>query len=304
MKKTGITIKNVNTVSEIHRLLGLPRPKHPLITLINHTVNAPEQSVGGYRLVLNFYNISIKKSFKGKLKYGKSYYDFDEGTMSFMAPHQSMSIDGESERNADGWSLLFHPDLITGYPLAKDIKKYGFFSYAENEALHLSGEEEKIVESIAQTIQDEINGRLDQHSQDIMVKNLDLLLSNCNRFYNRQFLSRKMANNDLLAKFEEQLENYFKDSYPEKLVTVEQIAADLCITPSYLSDMLRQYTGLNTQQHIHQKVIEKAKEILSTTHLSVTEIAYQLGFEYPQSFSKLFKKNTQQTPLEFRQSFD
>lgn len=304
MKKTKIIIKNINSVSEIHRLLGLPKPKHPLITILDHSAQTAAQASENYRLVLNFYNISIKRSFKGKLKYGKNYYDFDEGTMSFMAPNQSLSVLEESERDSDGWSLLFHPDFITGYPLAKTIKQYGFFSYEENEALHLSDEEEKTIESIVQTIDDEVNSRLDNHSHDIVVKNLDLLLSNCNRFYDRQFLTRKKAIDDVLTRFERILNEYFDDDSKQKLPTVERLATDLNVSPAYLSDMLRNISGLNTQQHIHQKVIEKAKEKLSTTNLSVSEIAFELGFEYSQSFSKLFKKSTHLTPLEFRQSFN
>ena len=282
--------------------MGLPSPLNPLVTIIDHAQN--QKQTNHQKLLLDFYNISIKRSFKGKLKYGKNHYDFDDGTMSFIAPNQVISVDAEEDRNQDGWSLLFHSDLIRQYPLGKAIKNYGFFSYAVNEALHLSDEEEKTIEAIVQNIQKELNARLDNFSQDVIVSNLELLLSYCNRFYNRQFITRKMATSDLLSNFERILESHFADNSDLALPSVEKLATELNVSAAYLGDMLRNLTGQNTQQHIHDKLIEKAKEILTTTDLTVSEIAYQLGFEYPQSFSKLFKSKTNLTPLEFRSSFN
>ncbi len=284
--------------------MGLPSPLNPLITIIDHSQTQSNIQESDQKLLLDFYNISIKRSFKGKLKYGKNHYDFDDGTMSFIAPNQIISVDNDKERNMDGWSLLFHPDLIRQYPLAKAMKSYGFFSYTVNEALHLSEEEEKTIEVIIQNIQKEINSRLDQFSQDVIVSNLELLLSYCNRFYSRQFLTRKMATDDLLTKFEIKLDHYFSDNSNLVLPTVEKLATELNVSSPYLSDMLRNITGQNTQQHIHEKLIEKAKEILTTTNLTVSEIAYQLGFEYPQSFSKLFKSKTNLTPSAYRLSYN
>jgi AraC family transcriptional regulator, transcriptional activator of pobA len=304
MKNIDQNIKKISSVKELHSFMGLPSPLNPLITVINHSQTTNSNQTQSQKLLLNFYNISIKRSFKGKLKYGKNHYDFDDGTMSFIAPNQIISIDSDEDRNNDGWSLLFHPDLIRQYPLGKTIKNYGFFSYAVNEALHLSEEEEKTIEAIIQNIQKEINSRLDNFSQDVIVSNLELLLSYANRFYNRQFITRKMATNDLLTSFESILDNYLSDNLDLTLPTVEKLATELNVSSSYLSDMLRSLTGLNTQQHIHNKLIEKAKEILTTTNLTVSEIAYQLGFEYSQSFSKLFKSKTDLTPLEFRNSFN
>jgi AraC family transcriptional activator of pobA len=302
MKNTEQNIQKIVSVKELHAFMGLPSPLNPLITIIDHAQTQKNNLPSSQKLLLDFYNISIKRSFKGKLKYGKNLYDFDDGTMSFIAPNQIISIDNEEDRNTDGWSLLFHPDLIRQYPLGKAIKNYGFFSYGVNEALHLSEEEEKTLEALVQNIQKEINSRLDNFSQDVIVSNLELLLSYCNRFYNRQFITRKMATNDLLTNFEHLLENYFSDNSDLKLPTVEKLATELNVSSSYLSDMLRNLTGQNTQQHIHDKLIEKAKEILTTTNLTVSEIAYHLGFEYPQSFSKLFKTNL--TPIEYRQSYN
>lgn len=297
-------ILKINTINELHQTMGIPSPVNPLITFLDHSKLVENKNEFQGNVVLNFYNISIKRSFKGQLKYGKNNYDFDNGTMSFIAPNQIISVDKAEDRNRDGWSLIFHPDLIRQFPLGKVIKTYGFFSYSVNEALHLSDEEDKTIEIIVQNIQKEINTRLDNFSQHVIVSNLELLLSYCNRFYNRQFITRKMANNDLLTNFERILYKYFTDNLELTLPTVEKLASELNVSSSYLSDMLRSLTGQNTQQHIHEKLIEKAKEILINTNLSVSEIAYQLGFEYPQSFSKLFKSKTNQTPLEFRAGFN
>ena len=304
MEKSQRNIQTINSVSELHRLMSLPKPLHPLLTFIDHSQVTSVRDEEKPNLLLNFYNISIKRSFQGQLKYGKNHYDFDEGTMSFIAPNQVISIDNEEDRNKDGWSLLFHPDLIREYQLGKVIKNYGFFSYSVNEALHLSDEEEKTVEAIVRNIQKEITSRLDNFSQDVIVSNLELLLSYCNRFYSRQFITRKMATNDLLTNFERILETYFINNADVKLPTVEKLASELNVSSSYLGDMLRSLTGQNTQQHIHNKLIEKAKEFLISTDLTVSEIAHQLGFEYSQSFSKLFKSKTNLTPIEYRHSYD
>ncbi|MCU0418990.1 MAG: AraC family transcriptional regulator [Cyclobacteriaceae bacterium] len=302
MKDTEQPIKKILSVKELHASMGLPSALNPLITIIDHAQT--QNQAKHQKMILDFYNITIKKGFKGKLRYGKNHYDFDDGTMSFIAPNQVISVDADEDRNTEGWSLLFHPDLIRQYPLIKTIGNYGFFSYSVNEALHLSDHEERTIEAIVLNIKKEINSRLDNFSQDVIVSNLDLLLSYCNRFYNRQFITRKMATTDLLASFERILDKHFSDTSNLPLPTVEKLAFELNVSSSYLSDMLRGLTGQNTQQHIHDKLIEKAKEILTTTDLTVSEIAYQLGFEYPQSFSKLFKRKTKLTPLEFRTSFN
>lgn len=304
MKNDKQNIQIINSVSELHKLLGLPKPQHPLITLIDHAVVQAIDTNQNPNLVLNFYNITIKRSFKGQMKYGKSYYDFDEGTMSFMAPNQVIGIDDAANSNKEGWSLLFHPDLIRNYPLGAAIKNYGFFSYDLNEALHLSAEEEQLIEKGVQNIKTEYESRMDSFSQDVIVSSLALLLNYCNRFYNRQFVTRKMANTDVLTQFEKVLSKHFEDKTDQMLPTVQGLAKELSLSTSYLSDMLRTVTGQNTQQHIHNKVLEKAKDLLTTTNLTVSEIAYKLGFEHPQSFSKLFKNKSGVSPLAFRQSFN
>lgn len=256
--------------------------------------------------LLHFYGVSLKKNVSGKLKYGQNYYDFDEGVLAMTAPKQILSVSSEDKYKVLGYWLVFHADFILNYPLGKVIKNYGFFSYAVNEALHLSEKEEKMLEGIFNNIEQEYQTSIDQFSQDVMVSHLELLLNYCNRFYNRQFLTRKKAGNDLLSKMEELLDDYFKkDKHIELgLPTVQYFAEKMNVSSNYLSDMLRTLTGQSTQQHIHNKLIEKAKETLVTTNLSVSEIAYQLGFEHPQSFSKLFKNKTKVTPKDFRSTFN
>lgn len=303
MNKADQPIKTIDSVSELHRLLCLPPPKNPQITLIDHTGEKSGHENKIQRLVLNFYHICIKRSFHGQMRYGRNYYDFDKGTMVFSAPNQVITVDQGDEADDDGWSLLFHPDLIRNYTLGKSIKNYGFFSYDANEALHLSDEEEKLIESLVRNIEKEYESRIDNFSADVIVSNLELLLNYCNRFYNRQFVTRKMSNNDLLSKFDNNLSKYFENLAGTSLPTVNSLAEELNVSASYLSDMLRTVTGRNTQQHIHDKLIEKAKEILATTDLSVSEIAFSLGFEHRQSFNKLFKNKTKFSPLTFRKSF-
>lgn len=305
MKKTATHPYLIESITELHRLLGLPKPEHPLVSVINLSDlrEACMRMDGSF--TYNFYTICIKKDFKGKLKYGQNYYDFDEGVMTFFSPGQIISTDATEEISLSGWWLIFHADFVRNYSLAKTISEYGFFSYAVNEALHLSDKEEAMLESIMKQIAQEYHSSIDPFSQDVMISYIDLLLTYSNRFYNRQFITRKNASHDLLTQLEALLTDYFNGDKVQEmgLPTVQYISDQLHISPNYLSDLLRTLTGQSTQQHIHNKLIEKAKETLSTTSLSVSEIAYQLGFEYPQSFNKLFKSKTQLSPLEFRQSF-
>ena len=242
----------------------------------------------------------------GKLRYGQGYYDFDEGGLLFASPGQVIGNTHNEARVCSELTLLIHPDFFLGYPLAKTIKEYGFFSYATNEALHLSEEEKATVKAILTMIETELNSRIDDFSQNVIIAQIELLLNFANRFYKRQFITRKAVSNNLLEKMETILTDYFNNetSMLKGLPTVQYLSEQLNLSPSYLSDMLRSLTGQNTQQHIHTKLIEKAKEILSTSNLSVAEVAYQLGFEHPQSFNKLFKSKTNLSPLEFRQSFN
>ncbi|KAA3440060.1 helix-turn-helix domain-containing protein [Rufibacter hautae] len=306
MKKQPNSPYIIKSVSELHRLLGIPQPEHPLVSLINLSDlrDACQTMLGSF--VYSFYTVCIKKGFQGKLKYGQNYYDFDEGVMTFFSPGQVISTDATDEISLSGWWLIFHPDFIQNYPLGKKIKEYGFFSYALSEALHLSEKEEAVLENIKNNIAQEYTSAIDSFSQDVIISHIEVLLNYSNRFYNRQFLTRKNTHHDLLVKLETVLNEYFQNGQVQEtgLPTVQFVSEKLNLSPNYLSDMLRSLTGQSTQQHIQNKLIEKAKETLSTTSLSVSEIAYGLGFEYPQSFSKLFKSKTNVSPLEFRQSFN
>lgn len=303
MKKSDKQLYTINSISDLHRLLGLPKPLHPLVSVINlaEIKCYPDTSIKSW--LYNFYSICIKKDFNGKLKYGQNYYDFDEGVMTFFSPGQIISTELNDNPSLSGWWLVLHPDFVRNYALGKTIKDYGYFSYAVNEALHLSEKEEVMITSIMKNIEQEYYSNIDNFSQDVIISHIELILNYANRFYNRQFITRKTASHDLLIKLESLLEDYFDKRHPG-LPTVQYISGELNVSPNYLSDLLRSITGQSTQQHIQNKLIEKAKEILTTTSLSVSEIAYQLGFEYPQSFSKLFKNKTQVSPLEFRHSFN
>ncbi|MGF7043022.1 helix-turn-helix domain-containing protein [Mucilaginibacter lappiensis] len=296
----------LNSVSELHHFLNIKKPTHPLVSVVNlddiNSFVAEEMMT----IVYNFYTINLKKNFDAKVKYGQQYYDFDNGTMSFYAPKQQFSIEETSSVKVEGWMLVIHPDFLHGYPLAKKINEYGFFDYATNEALHLSEAEDEIIAGIMQNLQREIVERIDSHTQDVLIGHIDLLLSYCNRFYARQFNTRKKVSGDLLIRFEAILKEYFNEDKTETagLPTVQYFADHLFVSANYLNDMLKNLTGQTTQQHLHNYLIEQAKELLTATNLSVNEIAYQLGFEYPQSFNKLFKKKTLMTPLEFKQSFN
>ncbi len=303
--KNGIKHTLVNSISELHKMMGLPKPLHPLVSLINMGDASRSKQTEPINFIFNFYGISLKKNVNGKLKYGQNYYDFDEGVLAMTAPKQVLSISNADNYEVTGWWLVFHPDFIRNYPLAKTINSYSYFSYAVNEALHLSDREEQMLENIMHSIEQESQTSIDQFSQDVMISHLDLLLNYCNRFYNRQFLTRKAASNDLLVKFEKLLNTYFDNDITQLgIPSVQYLSHHLNVSAHYLSDMLRSLTGQSTQQHIHEKLIEKAKEKLTTSKLSVSEIAFQLGFEHPQSFSKLFKSKVEMSPLEFRASFN
>lgn len=304
-KETGVPYK-FESLSDFHRVLGLPKPLHPLISLVNNTDGkiVPDHRFPD-QFILSFYKISYKPNLQGKFKYGQHYYDFDEGGLFFVSPDQ---VTGTSEKNIDysGFTLFIHPDFFLDYSLAKKIKQYNFFSYAATEMLHLSDQEKETILSVAKIIEQELNSRIDDFSQDVIISQIELLLNYANRFYKRQFITRKAVSNDLLQKLEEILDEYFNNEIilSQGIPTVQYLSERLNLSPGYLSDMLRSLTGQNAQQHIHQKLIDKAKEKLSATNLSISEIAYELGFEYPQSFSTLFKTKTNLSPLKFRRSFN
>lgn len=297
----------IKTISEFHQLRGLPKPEHPLISVINLEAATQAPGKDQHSFVLDFYSISIKRATNVKYKYGQQEYDFDEGVMFFMAPNQVFGIEiGENPTKPSGWVLHIHPDFLWNTPLANTIKKYEYFDYSVNEALFLSEKEETTIAGIIQNIQREYHSNIDKFSQDIIISQIETLLNYAERFYHRQFITRKKAAHQILDRLESLLADYFnsEDLLKNGLPTVQYVSETLNISPNYLRGLLKVLTGQSTQQHIHDKLIEKAKEKLSTTDLSVSEIAYELGFEHPQSFSKLFKTKTYLSPLEFRQSFN
>ncbi len=295
----------IKSISEFHRLLSLPEPRHPLVSVINLAESIFVEDDVWKGFVNSFYCIALKRDAKGKVRYGQQHYDYDNGVLSFTAPNQVQSLDLQSVECGSGYLLIFHPDFLLTHNLATSISGYGFFSYAVNEALHLSAEEESNLVAILDRIDIECM-HIDRHTTEIILSQIELLLNYSNRYYERQFLTRKSSNHHMLAKFDKLLNEYFTGdmALSQGLLTVQHIAGAMNLSPNYLSDFLRIHTGLNTQQHIHEKMIERAKEKLATTNLSVSEIAFALGFEHPQSFSTLFKKKTSLSPIEFRKQFN
>ncbi|WP_299711215.1 helix-turn-helix transcriptional regulator [uncultured Tenacibaculum sp.] len=295
-------------ISDYHKLANLKAPEHPLISLIDYNeINYPED-IKEIKWRQDYFTIGLKRNVAYKFFYGQQEYDFDEGVMTFIAPNQVMSL-GENpniDKKPSGWLLLIHPDFLWNTPLASKIKDYHYFDYVVSEALFLSEKEEKLIISILENIATEYASNIDKFSQNIIVSQLSLLLNYAERFYERQFITRKISNHKILNEFETLLANSFSNSELEKngLPTVQSMANKLFVSPNYLTSVLKHLTGQNTQQHIQNLTIKKAKEELTITNFSVSEIAYKLGFEYPSSFTKLFKNKTDMTPSEFRRRFN
>ena len=304
-------MKRFKTISEFLQFRQLPKPEHPLISVFKvesvDRVNLSEPASWCY----DFYCIGLKRVANANevnLKYGQQAYDYDEGILSFVSPNQvlSLSIDKNAvQLKQSGWMLLIHPDFLWNTPLATTIKQYDFWDYSVNEALFLSEKEEALLVTIINHIQQESHATIDTFSKRIIISHIDTLLTYADRFYHRQFITREKSSHQLLERLDNLLNDYFSsdDLLAKGLPSVGHIAQSLRVSPKYLSSLLKVLTGQNTQQHIHEKLIEKAKEKLSTTELSISEIAYELGFEHLQSFSKLFKTKTNQSPLAFRASF-
>ncbi|WP_109435922.1 AraC family transcriptional regulator [Aquimarina sp. AU119] len=298
----------IKTISEFHKFRGLPAPEHPLISVINYASIRHSDESNSMSWLLDFYVISLKKSSHTKFRYGYQQCDFDEGSLFFMAPNQVFRVEVDKNHTPvnSGWILLIHSDFIWGTTLIKTIKQFDFFDYTVNEALFLSPKEESILNGIIQNIQQEYQANIDKFGKQIISTHIENLLSYSERFYNRQFITREKVNHQILERLEKLLTDYFNsdDLVIKGLPSVQDVSEELNVSQSYLGSLLRVLTGQNTQQHIHEKLIEKAKEKSSTTNLTISEIAYGLGFEHSQSFSKLFKSKTQFSPLEFRQSFN
>jgi len=308
MKNASKDFRVLNTVTDYTRFFGLPAPAHPLLTIIDLAAAcgwARDHDIPPVTtpVVQQFYTVALKRGLKGPLYYGHQAYDFSDGVLFFLAPGQVFAVDETMDTSeVSGWLLVFHPDLLHKYPLGKKIASYGFFSYEVHEALHLSDREENVLNGLMQSIQGEYERPIDAFSQDVLISQLEVLLNYANRFYHRQFLTRRTVEHDLLTRFEELLTAYFAQETEKPLPSVQHFADALHVSPAYLSDMLRSLTGQNTQQHIHYGLIEKAKQLLLSTSLTINETAFQLGFEYPQYFTRLFKSKTGLTPAAFRLS--
>ncbi len=295
----------IESISQIHQLLGLEKPRHPLITIIEAAdlKGVPLPEFGG-KVRNELYLVSLKNGTECKFIYGRESYDFQEGTVIFLAPGQvvapSNEPTGPSGDTELGWMLFFHPSLIHGTQLAKKMREYSFFSYRANEALHVSEQERTELATLLNLIKIEYGRNLDVYSAGIILSNLELLFSYFQRYYGRQFLTRGCVNRDVLTRFEEVLDLGFAGEGPKTLPTVKACAERLGYSPNYLSDLLKKETGKSAQEHIHARLIEKAKDLLLGTQDPVNRVAYALGFEYPQHFSKLFKNATGLTPGEFR----
>jgi len=301
-------MRRFTTISEFHEFRRLPKPQHPLLSVVDVGAVPPLGNEEPASMVFDFYAISVKRMRNVQVKYGQHPFDFNEGILSFMAPNQVFSITVADQAEAvekSGWVVYLHPDFIWNTPLAKTINQYDFWDYALKETLFLSAKEEATIVNIILAIQQEYTSTIDRFSKPIIVSHVESLLQYADRFYHRQFLTREKANHAVLEQLEALLQAYFErgDLGERGLPTVHYVADCLQLSPKYLSNLLRVLTGQNTQQHIHARLIAKAKEKLSTTTLTVSEIAYELGFEHMPSFSKLFKAKTNLSPLEFRASF-
>jgi AraC family transcriptional activator of pobA len=302
--KNNIPTIHFKTIAEQHVLLGIAKPKHPLFSVIRFEDLPAVVIEEKIKLISDFYQITLKKECPCKMQYGQSMFDFDEGIISCFAPKQINIIEKDFSLAKSGWQLSIHPDFLQSYSLSRKIKSLGFFDYSINEALILSEDEQCSMERIFENIEREYHLPIDNLSQDVMISHLELLLSYCNRYYNRQFISRKVRNNDLLSKVEDLLNHYFDHDMSNGIPTASYLAKELNISSKYLSDCLKHSIGQTTQQLIHEKLIECAKDLITSTELSVSEVAYRLGFQYSQSFSKLFKQKTNMSPMEYRQSFN
>lgn len=300
-------MKHFKTLSSYLDYLGLPRPEHPMLSVFNSKgdgyLPCPRES--SPPIINDCYSISFKKYVEGDLKYGRTTYDFSNGALIFIAPRQVLQWDNSVVFEQKGFSINFHEDFLKSTELALQIKKYGFFSYTVNEALHLSPKEEKQIESIVENIEIEYQNNQDVFSKDIIISQLNTLLKYANRFYERQFINRKEISNNLLDQFNRLLRRYFESGQLQEngIPSIEQIAGQLSVSQRYLSDTLKKETGKNTTEHIQLQLINEAKNILLQPNKSISEVAYELGFEYPQYFSRLFKKKEGISPTAYRELY-
>ncbi|WP_196893335.1 helix-turn-helix domain-containing protein [Aureivirga marina] len=295
----------IETLSEMFKFLNIPNLKHPLITLIDYSKTPLKLKLPKHKFLCNFYQISFKSDQNGFVKYGRETYDYQEGTLIYVAPNQVVEY-GNSEKIElnSGWTLFFHADLIRSFSLDKKMKEYNFFNYQSNEALHISEKEKEIIESIIYKIQIELDSNLDDFSEEVIVSNLELLFNYSKRFYNRQFITRKRFNSDIITLFSDELDSYFEKNIQKEsgIPTTQYFAKKLNYSPNYLNELIKKQTGKSISEHINYKILELAKSSLLNSSKTVSEIAFELGFSYSQYFSRFFKKNIGKTPNEYRKS--
>ena len=300
-------MQHFKTLSAYIDYLELPRPEHPMLSVFSALGNGflPCPKESSPPITNDCYSISLKKIVKGDLNYGRTQYDFTNGALIFIAPRQVLQWDESVVYDQKGFSINFHEDFIKGTELAQQIRKYGFFSYSVNEALHLSPKEEKQIESIVENIHIEYQNNQDEFSKDIIISQLSTLLKYANRFYERQFLNRKELSNDLLEQFNQQLVAYFDSGQMQEkgIPSIEQIADKLSVSQRYLSDTLKKETGKTSTEHLQLYLIDEAKNILLNPNKTISEVAYELGFEYPPYFSRLFKKKEGISPTQYREKY-
>lgn len=291
---------NIETVAEYNDMLGV-ETRHPLVSVIDLTKAKPMRHL---RHTFGFYTVFLKEAKCGDLIYGRQYYDYQEGTVVCLAPGQVIGIEDNGETfQPKGWALCFHPDLIRGTSLGSHIKEYSYFSYEVNEALHLSQQEREIFVDCLHKISHELEHSIDRLSRRLIATNIELLLDYCLRFYERQFITREHANNDILTRFETLLDRYFESgrAQQEGLPSVKWCAGELCLSPNYFGDLMKKETGKTAQEHIQFKLIDIAKELVLNPGRSISQISYELGFQYPQHFTRMFKKVVGMTPNEYRE---
>lgn len=304
MKNVSKPIEQINSIAALHHFIGLDEPTHPLISVTNCSEMRYPHADSINSFVLHLYSISIVSDYQGKrFKYGQDYYGFNDGTLCFLGPGHVINVPGNA--STGGTSVTFHPDLLHNSALAMTIKEYDFFTYAVNEALQLSAAEERDLMAILNNIKKESETRSDSFTEKVIISQLDLFLTYCARFYKRQYLTVNRSSHHLIGKLESYFEGLFNTDILPKvgIPTVQTISEQLFISPTHLSDVVRSVTGQNTQQYIHSKIIERAKILLGNTRMNVNEVAYTLGFDYVQSFNKLFKKKVSMSPMSYRKTF-
>lgn len=293
----------IDSIDEYNKLNGF-ETKNPLVTVVDMSLTAGMPHPAEMTYSYGVYALFLKQTYCGDITYGRMPYDYQEGTVTSFAPGQVVNVKFKPDYKPNALGLLFHPDLIRGTSLGQDIKQYSFFSYSSREALHLSEQEKAIYRDCLEKIKIEIERPIDNHSKKLICRNIELLLDYCMRFYERQFITRKAANADLLAKFEEELDKYFQDDTAmiNGLPSVKYFAEKCFLSPNYFGDLVKKETGRSPQEYIQAKIIDLAKESLLSSKKTINEISYELGFQYSQHFNRFFKRSVGMTPTEYRKA--